>query len=808
MTKKERLSTGLQKFLNFLVWMLVFGLAVRLFETALLTHYHLEFPKQIKLCLLGFGYDVLLFSKIALVLCPVFLLLNHFSEKVARWTFRIIGFLILLISNSMIMYFVAAFVPLDKIFFDYSVHDLFYIASASESFVWWGYVFLLLIPAAFLLLSGHEFRPGKVSLFVWLALAIAGLFVWKVPERLYQNNDEKNTIDNKQAFFFGSLFSTENSFVKININAENSQEDLERVKAFQSLFPETDFINGNYPFAHIDKSPDVLSTFFNLDLDAKPNFVFIITEGLGREFCGTNCIYPSPMPFFDSLASVSLSWDNCLSSSQRTFAVLPTIFGNLPFGEHGFLQSPNGPHYNSLIKILSQNGYTPSFLYGGWLCFDEMCYFLNDNDVNNFLPDYQTYPQEMWSSWGLYDEYLFSESFKHIDFDCGKPRLDIYLTLTTHDPFEYPNSESYIERYRQKLVSTNSTDKVYKHLYKCYASYSYFDDCLRNFMRSYKSKPGYENTIFIITGDHSFYSSINEFNKYYVPLVIWSPMLKDKKEFPAIVTHRDITPSILAMMKSAYGIKTPDTVAWINTGLDTVSYFRSKTFSPQLKASRIMSNMIFGDYYYDDGRVYKINYQNKVLSLIPEENEQVKHLLSEYKALDDYVMNNDALLPREDNNWLMVSIDSLQSQHFTKGRANVIPIDTLGKNNVFMLSRSHPFDFAKIDLKNNLKSVNLQCEFDIYIPKFEDDFDINVGFEINKGRGRKNIKAIPINYFYQYYDQWHHFSMTQRFEKSVYNYKDGDKIYGYLLNSNKKKFFIANFRMKVIGTLEETQNLK
>ena len=44
--------------------------------------------------------------------------------------------------------------------------------------------------------------------------------------------------------------------------------------------------------------------------------------------------------------------------------------------------------------------------------------------------------------------------------------------------------------------------------------------------------------------------------------------------------------------------------------------------------------------------------------------------------------------------------------------------------------------------------------------------------------------------------------MTQIFEKSVYDYQGGDKIQGYLSNGAKKKFFIANFRMNIIGTME------
>ena len=798
--KKEKLSSGLRAFLSFLLWMLIFGLAVRLFESALLTHYHLEFPKQIRLCLLGFGYDVLFFSKTALVLCSVFLLLNRFSEKAARWTFRIIGTLMLLISNAMVMYFVAAYIPLDKIFFDYSIHDLIYIANASEPFVWWGYVFLLLIPTAFLLLSGHVFRTGKACLCVWSGLALAGLFIWEVPEKLYANIDERNTIDNKQAFFFGSFFTKEDHFS--HINARDFEANRQRIQEFQQQFPDVEFINEKYPFAHIDNSPDVLSSYFSLNPDKKPNFVFIITEGLSSEFCGQNSIYPSPMPFFDSLASTGLAWYNCLSSTQRTYGVLPTLFGCLPFGEHGFMQSPNCPRFNSMIKILNRNGYTPSFFYGGWPCFDDMCYFLNDNDVNHFMPDYSTYPEYMKNSWGLYDEYLFSESLKNIDFDSGNPRLDIYLTLTTHDPFEYPDRETYMEKYKQTLAEAQGKTQVKEYMFKCYASFSYFDDCLRNFLTAYRSKPGFENTIFVITGDHCFLSQHSEFNKYLVPLVIWSPMLKQSKQFTTMATHRDVTPSVLAMMKSAYSIVSPDTVAWINTGLDTVSYFRSKTFSPQLKGSRIMGNMIYGDRFYDDGKAYRLGYRNNKLAFTPEDEGFMTHLLSEYKALDDYVMNNDALLPESGNNTLISSVDSTQSLNYTLVQTKVSPIDTLSKNDVFPLSATYPFDFTKIKLEKALESVCVQCEFDIYIPKY-DGFPIYLNFDHSTKSGRENIKQIPINFAnYAHYGQWHHFSLTQRFEKSVYNFENGDKIYGHFVNSGNKKFFISNFRMKVIGTLE------
>ena len=153
---KEKLFRGFRCFLGFLFWMLVFGLAVRLFEAALLGYYHQEFWKNLSLCLYGYCYDILFFSKFALLLCPLYLLIHRFSEKAVRWTFRIIGAIMLLISNAMIMYYMSAYIPLDKVFFDYSVKELIYISQSTGSFVWWGYAGLLLIPALFLVVSRRE----------------------------------------------------------------------------------------------------------------------------------------------------------------------------------------------------------------------------------------------------------------------------------------------------------------------------------------------------------------------------------------------------------------------------------------------------------------------------------------------------------------------------------------------------------------------------------------------------------------------------------------------------------------------------
>ena len=798
---KDKLFRGFRCFLGFLCWMLVFGLAVRLFEAALLGYYHQEFWKNLVLCLYGYCYDALFFSKFALLLCPLYLLIHHFSDKAARWTFRIIGAVMLLISNAMIMYYMSAYIPLDKVFFDYSVKELIYISQSTGSFVWWGYAGLLLIPAVFFVVSRRELGLDKRWGWVWLVLVVLGFLAWDVPQWMYKTREDKNTVCNKQEFFWSSLIQKEARFERFDQRDLEQQRD--RIEAFQALFPEDEFVDYRYPFAHVDKSPDVLSRYFDLDPERMPNLVFIISEGLSREFSGYNSKLPSATPFLDSLADQSLCWLNCLSTSQRTIGVMPSMFGSLPFGKRGFMQSSNCPRFHSLVGILKDNGYHPSFYYGGWLCFDDMCYFLNDLGVEDYLPDHENYPAEMQNTWGLYDEYLFSESLKELkNLSTLHSQLSIYLTLTTHDPFDYPDKERYTAMYLDLLERHHQKQDVQPSQYEQYASYLYYDDCLRKFFKDYQQLPEYENTIFVITGDHCFNAQSEELDKYHVPFIVWSPMLKESHRFPALVTHRDVTPSFLAMMKQRYHVAAPEIVSWLNTGLDTASTFRSNTFTPQLKNSRKMDNMVYRDYFYDEGNIYRFGYENDRLILTPVDNPQMKDLMNEYRAMDDYVMNNDALVKfDEDRQRLMVKVDSTQSVNYTLVQTYAKPMDTLDHANAFKLSTEYPFNLFKVAVADSLQSVVVYSDFDIYVPRQENGGKkLYLGFALEHADGQREIvKTMTVNYdWYEYYDEWLHYSMTQSFNKSQVHYTDGDQLVGYFINGGRLEFLVADFQLKIV----------
>lgn len=791
--RKEEISNVLQGFLTFLLWLFAFGVASRLFEAAILTHYHGEVFVHLQRSLKGLTYDVLLFLRISLAFLVVYLLIGFFSTKAAKWVFAIVGGLMLLTSLAMIMYLVSALVPLDRVFFDYSLAELMHISASTGGFVWWSYVCLVLIPLSFVVVMLRcEVKWHKVFLIVYFVLAIAALIMPWPAAWLYNKRVESYEVVNKQEFFFKSL--RQNTGKIIALDSKNIGEYKDNIVEFQSMFPENEFIDVHYPLAHIDKSPDVLSSYFNLDSTRMPNIVLIITEGLSREFSGYNSEFPSATPFLDSLSDKSLTWVNCMSSSQRTFAVLPTLLGSLPFGQRGFMQSSYSPQFYALPTILKQNGYITSFFYGGWIGFDNMIYFMRDMGVENYLPSDQTYPETMRNTWGLFDEYLFSESLKQIDFTSHKPHFDIYLTLSTHDPFDYPDKEKYTARYKAMLPENK--EKISPWQYEQYASFFYYDRCLRQFLDEYKSKPDFDNTIFIITGDHCFNGLSENLSRYHVPLVIWSPMLKYAKRFPAMVAHRDVTPSLLALLKKKYKIESPEKVSWVNKGLDTLSTFEAMTFTPQMTGSHVLENMVYHNFFYDKGDVYELCYENDVLKIKPTQSEEVVKLMRNYLAIDDYVMRNNALIVPEGNEEEVVfEIDSSNSIDYVTQKTGVPAIDTLGMKNVFVLEKKYPLSVFQGEFEEMAKIYTIHCEFDLYQPKSEEYGELHINISL---KNKKALKDYLVNHSdYDYYDTWTHVSMTQTIDTEIAEISFGDIFETYFWNRKEIKFFISNFKAEV-----------
>ncbi len=409
-----------------------------------------------------------------------------------------------------------------------------------------------------------------------------------------------------------------------------------------------------YPLLRPIQTQNTLKPYFNLK-KTKPNLVFFIVEGLGRDFVGKDAPYGGFTPFLDSLSTQSLYWKNCLSTTGRNFGALPALVGSLPFGKNGFMGMEEYPNKLTLYGILKKNAYHTSYYQGSNGAFDNVVRFLQSEDVDLILDkagfgknyDLQTGDSGGYS-WGYPDLELFRKSVS-LDRSKDTPRMEVYLTLSTRDPFLPPKMTYYTEQV-EKTLERRAYGKRERRIIKknngVFASLLYADNALAWFFEAYKKLPGYENTIFIVTGNHLLPAipARNEISRFHVPLLIYSPLLKAPRKMEALNSHFDIAPSIVSLLHKQYNLSVPEKTAWLGSGLDTEKTFRSAKRIPLMRNKNELKDYVKGTTFLSDGEVFEMD-KNLGLTPLETEDDTLELALNRFKGVNQYITKNNRIIP-------------------------------------------------------------------------------------------------------------------------------------------------------------------
>jgi hypothetical protein len=370
-----------------------------------------------------------------------------------------------------------------------------------------------------------------------------------------------------------------------------------------------------YPFLRAERTPDTLGPLFDTHAGTPPNLVFIIVEGLGRNFSGPGARLGSFTPFLDELAGRSLYFENFLSGQGRTFGVLTTMFGSLPFGENGLAALGDKlPRHASLLSVLKAQGYRLKFYSGSNLEFDNEGQYLRQEGVDTFVSerDYGA-PARRSNEWGYADGELVDMALRREaqDHNARAPSVSIIQTTSMHDPFSFPDKPRYMEKVGQRLARLGiapDANPGYTAQREIFASILYTDDALRRYFEGASRLPGYENTIFIVTGDHRLpeLPMDTRIERYHVPLIVFSPMLKKPQAIKSVSSQFDIAPSLLAWLANNHGLQSPPEVTWLGTGLDTEPSFRNLHVIPLKQTKTELSDFVSGSVYLAQGRLYAL----------------------------------------------------------------------------------------------------------------------------------------------------------------------------------------------------------
>jgi len=659
---KERLIHATRSFASFsLIWlilMFVFSLA-----EITLNSFTNGLPSGFFNLLLWSGYlDLLFWLKWVVIVYIIYVPIYMLSPRLARITFQIIMLLFFIIQIILLNYFNAALVMLGADLFGYSIEDIKQTVGSSGGLNAMSIItFIILI--SIVLASTHIFtKKVRPSFYLALGLPVFSLLFmsfsgYKAVGKVNLESDFANSlVTNKSDHFYSSAYTYYNPVIfETDIYADNYITDF--VNKFSEGIAFNFIDEENYPFLHEEVTNDVLTPFFT-PKEKAPHIVVIVVEGLGRAFTNEGAYLGNFTPFLSDLAEDGLYWKNFLSQGGRTFAVLPSLLGSLPFAENGYLgMGTNMPNQLSLLNILKFNGYNTSFYYAGDAQFDNMELYLNANKVDEindeetFPPGYKKLPQNNGFSWGYNDKELyryFLSSRKEVE---EKPQLSILLTVTTHSPFLIDEENKYNAKFEERmnfLRFDENEKEEYRNYNKQYSTIMYADDALKNFFEEYKKRADYDNTIFLITGDHRIpeIPMSTKIDRYHVPLIIYSPLLKRTAEIESISTHFNVTPSILAYLKTNHNIKSPKQTSWIGQGLDTTRSFQNIHYLPLMQTKTNLDDFIMGEYHLNGDNLYKLN---KELGEDLVEDEAEKDLLrgafEQFKQRNSQIITGKKIIP-------------------------------------------------------------------------------------------------------------------------------------------------------------------
>ena len=627
------------------VWMiLALLLYFRLNEFILLNHLH-DVPDLASKEWSGSFKDIMLASPLIFFLIIVYFIGNKSLDLIISLIVGCYSILNVLI----LQYFFYGLRPLDTFVYNYPKKEIFSaISSSNQSVVLVFIQFLLPILLVLYFKKKRIFFNSILNVKWILILSLIGISCLIV----YKGKFFKHQISmNKSVFFF------RNSFYYFLNESDELTNMVGIGSQYQTIFPRPDYISSSYPLLHKMDTSNNMGKYF-IHSDKTPNICILIIEGLGDKFI-SNYKGINLMPFLDSLKFQSLYWDRFFTVGERSFAAVPSLTGSLPYGERGFMFLDQLPLHHTLMNVLNPNHYSSTYFIGQGAWFhntDALFKYSNAKcifDKDSFDQRFQKIivGQDKFF-WGYNDKDLFEQSIQVVKKQGFNTRLDVYFTGSSHAPFQIADESTYRQRFMD-LIPVNSPYKLHFEKYeKQYLSLMFLDDALRNFIYAYQNLPEFNNTIFILTGDHPMTEIPieNSLWRYHVPLLMYSPLLKHPQTFHEVASHLDLYETLLSYLNREYAINIPNYSAALGHKLlFEASYNDDKTIAFMNDNREIIDLFDNGKFLSNKSQLAKVD---SSFNLIPFDDVVVKdsmiNKLSCFQLMCRYTCQFNKILPPKD----------------------------------------------------------------------------------------------------------------------------------------------------------------
>ena len=275
--------------------------------------------------------------------------------------------------------------------------------------------------------------------------------------------------------------------------------------------------------------------------ETKPNIVLIIWESFTAKAVEKLGGLSGITPEFETLAGEGMLFTHMYASGDRSDKGIVALLSGQPAQPAvSLLKDPEKtrriPH---LSQSLGKAGYHTSFYYGGDLAFANLDKYVQSGNFKQVVSDKQFAKKDRNSKWGVHDHIMLRRILTDIDQkQTNQPFFKVLFTLSSHEPFDFPEEA----RFKGESAASRFLSALH-----------YTDGAIGAFIAEAKSRPWYENTLFIIVSDHGHTypgkSAVYEKRKFHIPMLWLGGALASK---PAKIDHTlsqtDLAASLLGQL--------------------------------------------------------------------------------------------------------------------------------------------------------------------------------------------------------------------------------------------------------------------
>jgi len=290
-----------------------------------------------------------------------------------------------------------------------------------------------------------------------------------------------------------------------------------------------------------------------------PNVVVIIMESVGYVKTGIGGNTLNPTPFLDALAKESLVFTRfftpTLATARSVFAAitsLPDVSDNKTATRNPFLAKQH-----TLIRHFQEH--KKFYFIGGSASWG------NIRGILNNIPELNLYEEGRFSSpvvdvWGISDLDLFKEA-NQVFTQQKDPFFAIIQTAGFHRPYTIPKNKGDFIPYEEKDISPTLLEEQSFFSLEELNSLRFQDYSVGQFLKMAKESPYYDNTIFVLFGDHGLPQTTPKTPEWekasgmyttHVPLLIHYPLKLTPREESTVASEVDVMPTLAGLVGVPY----------------------------------------------------------------------------------------------------------------------------------------------------------------------------------------------------------------------------------------------------------------